>query len=122
MADPRSRLVAITPEPEPPGSEAPAAAPAPAARGVSRRIFGVAVLLAALLGVALAVQSQRVSELGMQVEGLTVELRAARAELAAHERRRARVRASVDDLQARIAALGDLVDAPPEATPPPESP
>ena len=122
MADPRSRLVAITPEPEPPGSDAPAAAPAPAARGVSRRIFGVAVLLAALLGVALAVQSQRVSELGMQVEGLTVELRAARTELAAHERRRVRVRASVDDLQARIAALGDLVDAPPEATPPPESP
>ncbi len=114
--------MAITPEPEPPGSDAPAAAPAPAARGVSRRLFGVVVLLAVLLGVALAVQSQRVSELGMQVEGLTVELRAARAELTAHERRRVRVRASVDDLQARIAALGGLVNAPPEATPPPESP
>ncbi len=69
MADPKPRLVAITPEPEPPGSDAPTAAPAPAARGVSRRIFGVVVLLAVLLGVALAVQSQRVSELGMQVEG-----------------------------------------------------
>ncbi len=122
MADPRSRLAAVAPVPEPTGSDAPAAAPAPVARDVSRRIFWVVGLLAALLCFALAVQSQRVSELGMRVEGLTVELRSARAELAAHERRRVRVRASVDDLQARIAALGDLIDAPSEATPPPESP
>ena len=120
MADPGPRLVAIAPEPEAPGSDAPTAAPA--ARGVSRRRVEVVVLIAALLGVALAVQTRRVGELGAQVEGLTIELQAAQAELAAHERRMVRVRTSVDDLQARIANLSDLVGAPPEAPPPPEIP
>ena len=123
MADPRPRLVATPPEPEPLGSDASAAsASAPAAAGVSRRIVGVVVLVAVLLGVALAVQSQRVGELGAQVDGLTIELQAAQAALAAHERRMVRVRASVDDLQARMADLGDLVNAPSAAPPPPETP
>ena len=121
MADPRPRLVATPPEPEPLASDAFAAS-APAAAGVSRRIVGVVVLVAVLLGVALAVQSQRVGELGAQVDGLTIELQAAQAALAAHERRMVRVRASVDDLQARMADLGDLVNAPSAAPPPPETP
>ena len=120
MAGAGPRLVAIAPELEAPGSDAPSAAPA--TRGVSRRSVGVVVLIAALLGVALAVQSRRVGELGTQVEGLTIELQAARAALAAHETRMVRVRASVDDLQARIANLSDLLDAPSEAPPPPEIP
>jgi uncharacterized coiled-coil protein SlyX len=122
VADPRPRLVATPPEPEPPGSDASAAASAPAAAGVSRRIVGVVVLVAVLLGVALAVQSQRVGELGAQVDGLTIELQAAQAALAAHERRMVRVRASVDDLQARMVDLGNLVNAPSAAPPPPETP
>jgi prophage DNA circulation protein len=120
VADAGPRLVAVPGEPETPGSDVPA--DAPAARGVSRRSVGVVVVIAALLGVALAVQSRRVGELGTQVEGLTIELQAAQAALAAHERRMVRVRASVDDLQARIANLSDLVDAPPEAPPPSEIP
>ena len=83
MAGAGPRLVAIAPELEAPGSDAPSAAPA--ARGVSRRSVGVVVLIAALLGVALAVQSRRVGELGTQVEGLTILARQASRLIQARE-------------------------------------
>lgn len=122
MADAKPRLVAVPPEPGPHRGGEADAEPAPAERNVRRRSLVLVLLLAVLLGIALAVQSQRAARLGAQIDGLTAELGAARAEIAAHERRMVRVRASVDDLEARISDLGELVNAPPEASPPLEIP
>jgi cell division protein FtsB len=122
VADAKPRLVAVPPEPGSHRGGEAAAEPAPTERKVRRRSLVLVLLLAVLLGIALAVQSQRAARLGAQIDGLTAELGAARAEIAAHERRMVRVRASVDDLEARISDLGELVDAPPEVSSPPETP
>ncbi len=79
-------------------------------------------LLAALLAAALVLQTLRAREFESAVRGLTAELELKRIELEAHERRLARVRASVRDLQAGLAGLSELVSPEAPAGDPPDAP
>ena len=120
MPEAKTRLVAVSSKPAGPASARSRDARRPP--WASRRGVGLLGLLAALLAAALWVQTLRVGEFESAVRGLTTELELERAELAAHERRLARVRASVRDLQAGLAGLSELVSPEAPAGDPPDSP
>jgi len=78
---------------------------------------GFAVLLLGLLAALLwgGYETRRAIGLQGRVEALSGELVRARAEVAAHERHLAAIRASVADLQERVGALADLARRDPGA-------
>ncbi len=120
MPEAKARLVAVSSEPAGPASTRSRDVRRPP--WASRRGAGLLGLLAALLAVALVLQTLRVGEFESAVRGLTTELELKRAELEAHESRLARVRASVRELRAGLAGLSELVSPEAPTGAPPDAP
>ena len=120
MPEAKTRLVAVSSKPAGPGGARSRASRRPP--WASRLGAGLLGLLAALLAAALVFQTLRVGKFESAVRGLTAELALKRAELEAHERRLARVRASVRELRAGLADLSELVGPEAPAGDPPDAP
>ncbi len=120
MPEAKARLVAVSSDPAGPAGDRSRDSRGPP--WATRRGAGLLGLLAALLAAGLVLQTLRVGEFESAVRGLTAELELQGAGLEAHERRLARVRASVRDLQAGLAGLSELVSPEVPTGDPPETP
>ena len=119
MAEPGPKLVSVGGE----SVEGSSGAQAPeATEPRSRRVLWLVAALLLVALTALVGQTRRVSALSGQVESLTGELASARAALVAYQDHLQEVRASVTDLQGRMAELDTLVRRDPGAPPPPPQP
>ncbi len=106
MPEAKARLVAVSSKSAGPESAGSRESRPPS--WATRRGAGL-LLLAALLAAGLAIQTLRIGEFQAAIRGLSAELAHSRAELQAQERRMALARASVGELQTRLADLSELL-------------
>ncbi len=91
--------------------------------GVSWNAFWIAAALLVFACGALIVQTQRVSSLSEQVEGLEVQLSAANAQLESYDRQLSLIRSTVASVVDQVTNLSELVQTKPlTAAPAPEAP